>query len=209
MVQLVSVGHHGKDAHHELSSQVRAFAHVLVAGAVRVVLSEGLGVLDVDADIASRRAGGHKRALERVRLFGRGLDFDLRYNPFDGSTLEDMMAQTFVVSRAPAFLTAAPEGYGADGLGSVNVAAFSPKCGSMTPIAELQWRKRQHRQARAAALESAHNVSRQPLGRAGYAQVDVIPNPASARLSKSSSTSTSGQMPSKPLATEPTRPSRR
>ena len=126
-VQPLSAAHLGNDAHRDLSCLVKAF--------VQVVVSEGLGVPGAVADVVSRSAGGFKRALERIRLLGRGLDLDLCDYLHDGPVLKDEPARMFGVSKALAFLAVAPEGCGADVPGWANVGACSPKWGSSEPYA--------------------------------------------------------------------------
>ncbi len=108
-VQLVGIAHFGEHAHRHLCRQAERLTHMLIAQLLQRKLPKRMCFPRDIADGVARSVGRFKRALERIRLFGRRLQLQVRdqLHILNYSTKERLMQP----ERRIAFLCA-PEGGG-------------------------------------------------------------------------------------------------
>lgn len=172
-VKFVGVGNFSNRPYPNLGRQIKLFPHILIAGAVQVILSKGFLLPGKLTDELASEISLLNRLFERVSLFGRGEQFDLG-NEFHASHYRTggLFFQVWILSRA--VLAVSLDGFGADMAGCANIVTFGPKRCFFALILAAQNSKFLHKSAGGDAFEQAHDFGRSELGRRTYKQMHIV-----------------------------------
>jgi len=78
-VELIAIGNLGKHSYHELGSQLKSGANIIIEQVVKVILAKGLCFPGPLADVVGRIVYRFKSGQERLMLLCRRIQLDLRY----------------------------------------------------------------------------------------------------------------------------------